>query len=136
MVEGILEKELGNFALAASLFEDVLKYQEEEPVPIIRTICFVNLTDIEIELLAIESLNRPRDSSGPWMQMLESYVEDNDYPGVEAQLLILKAKLLDKQDRRNEAMNLLNEVKKIALSPGLKYLENEVATKFPHIFVK
>jgi tetratricopeptide (TPR) repeat protein len=135
MVEGILEKEMGNLVVAKSLFEDVLNYQEEGPVPIIRIICLANLTEIEIELLTTESLDKPPDSSGPWMQMLESYVEENNYPGVEAQLLILKAKLLNKQDRGNEAMGLLNEVKKIALSPGLKYLENIITLKFPHIFV-
>jgi tetratricopeptide (TPR) repeat protein len=136
MVEGILEKEMGNLVVATSLLEDVLNYQEDEPVPIIRTICLVNLTEIEIELLTTESLDKPPDSSGPWMEMLESRVEENNYPGVEAQLLILKAKLLDKKDRGIEAMDLLKEVKKIALLPGLKYLENIIAMKFPHIFVK
>ena len=136
MVEGILEKEECNFEIAMSLLKDVLSYQEEQPVPIIHTVCLLNLTEIELAMMVDESLDKPSDSSGPWMQKLEDYVYENGVPGVVAQLLLLKAMFFKKQGRYNDVKKLLAEVKTISASPGLKYLENVVATKFPHIFVK
>ena len=136
IVEGILDKAESNFDSAVVNFRGVLKYYEEDPVPLIQHICLLNLTEIEIEMLTDESLNEKNDSSGPWMQKLEEHVTKNDLPGVAAQSKILKAKLRHRQGQYDEVRKILEEVKKTAESPSMKYLNDLVLSMFPDIIVK
>ena len=136
MVEGILDKAESNFDNAVTNFKEVLKYFEENPVPVNMNICLLNLTEIEIEMHTDESLNAKNDSSGPWMQKLEEHVKKNDFPGVAAQSKILKAKLRHRQGQYDEVRKILKEVQEIAQAPSMKYLNDMLISKFPDIIVK
>ena len=136
IVEGILDKAESNFENAVTNFKEVLKYYEEDPTPVVQNICLLNLTEIEIEMLTEETLNEKNDSSGPWMQKLEEHVTKNDLPGVAAQSKILKAKLRHRQGQYDEVRKILEEVKKTAESPSMKYLNDLVLSMFPDIIVK
>ena len=136
MVEGILDKAESNFDNAVTNFKEVLKYYEEEPVPVYQNICLLNLTEIEIEMLTDESLNEKSESSGPWMKKLEEHVTTNDLPGVAAQSKILKAKLRHRQGQYDKVRKILKEVQEIAQAPSMKYLNDMLVSKFPDIIVK
>ncbi len=136
IVEGILDKAEGNFENAVTNFKEVLKYYEEDPVPLMQNICLLNLTEIEIDLVTKESLDEKSESSGPWMKKLEEHAKKNDLPGVAAQSMILKAKLRHRQGQYDEVRRILKEVVKIAQAPSMKYLNDLVISMFPDIIVK
>ncbi|MFX1367636.1 MAG: hypothetical protein ACFFAY_03455 [Promethearchaeota archaeon] len=92
-----------------------------------RLYTLVHLTDMEIERVILASA---ADSSGPWMQEFEEYVEAREAPGFAGRLLILKAKLQQKQGQYDEVSALLKKVQKIAETPSMKYLNNLVAATF------
>ena len=135
VAEGVLEREEKNYDIAITCFEYALDYLKENPVPLIQNICLLNLTKIEIELLPEESIDAESDTSGPWMQRLMEYVEKNDWPGIAAQASLLKAKLRAKQGKQEEVRKILKEVKKIAESPSMKYLNDMVISMFPDIII-
>ena len=136
MVEGILDKAESNFENAVTNFKEVLKYYEEDHVPVYLNICLLNLTEIEIEMLTEESLDEKSESSGPWMKKLEEHVKTNDLPGVAAQSKILKAKLRHRQGQYDEVRKILKEVQEIAQAPSMKYLNDMLISKFPDIIVQ
>jgi tetratricopeptide (TPR) repeat protein len=128
LVEGLLYKAEERFDIAITTLTDVLQFPGEDPIPHFEAICLLHLTDIEIER---ESLASAADSSGPWMQKFEEFIETRDAPGFAARLLILKAKLKQKQGQYDEVRKILKEVEKIAETSSMRYLKNIVATTFP-----
>jgi len=135
LLEGLLDKAESNFENAVTNFKDVLKYYEEDPIPNYQNICLLNLTEIEIDMLTDESLDKKNDLSGPWMKKLEEHVKMNDIPGVAAQSMILKAKLRHRQGQYDEVRKILKEVVIIAQAPSMKYLNDLVISMFPDIIV-
>ncbi|MFX1485152.1 MAG: tetratricopeptide repeat protein, partial [Promethearchaeota archaeon] len=134
-VEGILDKAERRYDAAIDCFKDVLKFIEDNPIPLWQNICLLNLTEIEIDRLSDESLSKESDSSGVWMKRLFEHVEKNDLPGVAARALLLKAKLHYKQGRLDEAREMLREVKKKAESPSMRYLNDLAITMMPDLIV-
>ncbi|MHA3962104.1 MAG: tetratricopeptide repeat protein [Candidatus Thorarchaeota archaeon SMTZ1-45] len=135
LVEGILDKAEGRFDSAIECFSEVMKHLEEDPVPLYQNICLLNLTDIEIARLSKDSLDKVTVSSGPWMRKLEEHAEKNDLPGIAAQSLLLKAKLLQKQGLFDEVRKIIKEVHKTAETPSMKYLNDIAISMFPDIIV-
>jgi tetratricopeptide (TPR) repeat protein len=135
MVEGILDKAESNFENAVTNFKEVLKYYEEDTVPVYLNICLLNLTEIEIEMLTEESLDEKSESSGPWMKKFVEHAEKNDLPGIAAQSLLLKAKLRHKQGQFDEVRKILKQVQKTAKAPSMKYLNDLAISMFPDIIV-
>ncbi len=135
IVEGILDKTENHHDSAIHLFQEVLRSIEQDPVPLLQNICLLNLVEIEIERLSPESIDINADSSGPWMEKLEEHAKTNDFPGVAARSLILRASLRRKQGRHDEVQNLLKEVLKIAESPSMRYLNDIVVSTFPDVIV-
>jgi tetratricopeptide (TPR) repeat protein len=135
IVEGILDKAESNFDSAVINFKEVLKYYEEDTIPMFQNICLLNLTEIEIEMLADESLEKRTNLSGPWMERLIEHAEKNDLPGIAARALLLKAELRKRQGRTDEVRKILKEVQKTAESPSMKYLNDLAISMFPDIIV-
>ncbi len=133
LVEGVLDKAESRFEGAIECFREVLKILEGIPAPVVQNICYINLTEIEIDKLADESLEKNSESSGPWMQKLVEHAEKNDLPGVAARALVLKAELRRKQGRIDEVHNILKEVQETAKAPSMKYLNELTITRFPEI---
>ncbi|MHA1926566.1 MAG: hypothetical protein ACXABV_13030 [Candidatus Thorarchaeota archaeon] len=135
MVDGILDKAERNFENAVTNFKEVLKYCEEDLVPIVQNICLLNLTEIEIEMLTEESLDEKSESSGHWMKKLVEHAEKNDLPGIAARALLLKAKLRHRQGQYDKVRKILKEVQKTAEAPSMKYLNDLAISMFPDIIV-
>jgi tetratricopeptide (TPR) repeat protein len=135
LVEGILDKVERRFDSAAECFREVLKFTEKDPVPLWQNICYLNLTDVEIETQSEESLNTSTEFSGPWMQKLVEYAENNDFPGIAAQALLLKAKLRHRQEQYDEVRKLITKVQKTAKAPGMRYLNDMAISMFPEFIV-
>ncbi|MFX1368888.1 MAG: hypothetical protein ACFFAY_09845, partial [Promethearchaeota archaeon] len=124
LIEGILDKAEGRFDSAIECFNEVWKHLEEDPTPIFQNLCLLNLTDIEIEKLSEKSLDKEATHSGPWMQRLEEHTQKNDFPGIAAQFLLLKARLRHKQGLFEEVRKILKQVQKTAEAPSMKYLND------------
>jgi tetratricopeptide (TPR) repeat protein len=144
LVEGILDKAEGNFDNAALIFKKVLGDLYNNLIQniflfnlnsLIQNVCLLNLTEIEIELLTDDSLNKNSDSAGPWMTKLEEHAKKNDLPGIAARALLLKAELRRKQGRFDDMRTLLKQVQETAKSPSMKYLNDLAISMFPDIIV-
>ncbi|MFX1485086.1 MAG: tetratricopeptide repeat protein, partial [Promethearchaeota archaeon] len=135
MVEGILDKEEGRFDTAIECLTEVLNYTTDDPRPVFQNICLLNLTEIEIELFIDELMDGKIDTSGPWMQRLFEHAENNDFPGIAARALLLKAEFHRRQGRLDEVRRLLIEVQETAKTPSMRYLNDIAVSMFPKIFV-
>jgi tetratricopeptide (TPR) repeat protein len=135
IVEGILDKTENQHESAVQTFEEVLRSLEQDPIPLFQNICLLNLLEIEIEKLSPEKIDINADSSGNWMKGLDEHLEKNEFPGIAARSLILKAKLRQKQGRHDEVRKLLKEVLKAAESPSMRYLKDIVVSTFPDVIV-
>ncbi|MHA1936239.1 MAG: hypothetical protein ACW97A_13265 [Candidatus Thorarchaeota archaeon] len=135
LVEGLLDKAERRFENAEIDFKKVLDFIDEDPAPLFRNICLLNLTEMEIEMLADTSLHEGHDSSGHWMKKLEEYVQKNDLPGITAQSMIMKAKFRYSQGKYDEVRKILKEVQEIARKPSMRYLNDMIISKFPDMIV-
>jgi tetratricopeptide (TPR) repeat protein len=135
IIEGLLDKAEERFENAAVNFQKVLDFYDEDPTPLFQNICLLNLTEMEIDTLTDTSLQEDNDSSGHWMKKLEEHVQENDLPGVAAQSMILKAKLLHRQGKYDAVRRILKEVQDIAKSPSMRYLNDIIISKFPDMIV-
>lgn len=135
LVEGILDKAEGDFNGAIAAFEEVLKNQKNDPVPVLQNICLLNLTEIEIEILTDESLKKNSDLSGPWMAELVEHAKKNDLLGIAARALLLKAELRRRQGRFDEMREILRQIGKTAKAPSMKYLNELAVSMFPDIIL-
>ena len=133
LVEGILDKEEGRFESAIDCFDEVLSFTAEYPIPIFQSMCLLNLTEIEIEMLIDASLKEGSEISGPWMKRLFDHAEKNDLPGIAARAKLLKAELYSRQGRSREAKKLLKEVHKTSKNPSMRYLQDIAVSMFPEI---
>ncbi|MFW9767856.1 MAG: hypothetical protein ACFFF9_11530 [Candidatus Thorarchaeota archaeon] len=135
IVEGLLDKAEKRFENGLTNFQKVLEYYAEDPTPVIQNICLLNLTEMEIDMLTDTALQENQDLSGPWMMKLEKHVHKNDYPGITAQSMILKAKLRYRQGRYDDVRRILKEVQDVAKNPSMRYLNDIMIAKFPDVIV-
>ncbi|MFW9962969.1 MAG: hypothetical protein ACFFCX_05385, partial [Candidatus Sifarchaeia archaeon] len=135
MVEGLLDKAEKRLENAQMNFQKVLNYVESNPIPLFQNICLLNLAEMEVDMLKEISLHEKRDLSGNWMEKLEEHVQENDFPGIAAQSMILKAKLRYRQGKYDDAKKILKEVQKTAKTPSMRYLNDMIISKFPDIIV-
>ncbi|MHA1907821.1 MAG: tetratricopeptide repeat protein [Candidatus Thorarchaeota archaeon] len=84
------------------------------------------LVDCEIALLG-PSPTQSEDSSGMWMDRMDSILREHDFLGIQCLLTLLRAKFRLKQGRYDEARALLKDVTSRAGNPGLHYLNEMVA---------
>jgi tetratricopeptide (TPR) repeat protein len=85
-----------------------------------------SLVECEVALFERTPGNESDECSGVWMERLEEEIEEKDIPGIEGRLLLLKAKLRIKQGRKEEAETLLNDVRRLAENPHVRYLADRV----------
>jgi tetratricopeptide (TPR) repeat protein len=89
--------------------------------------CLLRLTECEIALLDSEGVDASSDVSGPWMTRLFDTAAD-EFPGIFGLALLLKAELRLKQERREEAHELMTEVRKLGEHSSMRFLMDRVAT--------
>jgi tetratricopeptide (TPR) repeat protein len=135
LVEGVLDKVEKRFDSSIQCFHDVLKIVEELPAPVVQNICYINLVEIETEMLTDESLDEKSETSGYWMQKLLEHAEKKNLPGVAARALLLKAELRRKQKLFDEVRKILKEVQEIAKTPSMNYLNDLALSKFPEFII-
>jgi tetratricopeptide (TPR) repeat protein len=90
--------------------------------------CLLRLTECELSMFQINEDNKSIEYAGKWMERLEKKVDEKDIPGIRGLLLLLKAELRLKQSRRDEAEELMRDVRILSNQPGLKFLDDKVAT--------
>jgi len=135
LVDGILDKAERHFDSANLTFKEMLKDLKNNPAPIFQNMCLLNLTEIEIEMLTDEALKKNSDLSGPWMAKLVEHAEKNDFPGIAARALLLKAELRRRQGQYDEVRKILKQVKKAAKTPSMKYLNDLAVSMFPDVIL-
>ncbi|MFW9907598.1 MAG: hypothetical protein ACFFEF_03410 [Candidatus Thorarchaeota archaeon] len=133
IMEGILDQSEGDLKSAEKAFEKLLKSFKDNPVPVFENLCLLHLVDMEIEQLDDDTLSVKHESSGRWMDDLDTHLSKHDFPGILAQAKILKAKLRQKQTRTREVQDLIRGVLEVSESPSMKYLRNLVAKTFPKL---
>ena len=99
-----------------------------------KSLHYSNLTLLQFTYLEIETFSYGKaksgdDRSGPWMQKLMKHVKENDFPGIDAQARLLRAKFRFKQGRTEEAKKLTKKVLKISKTSTMKYLQNMAVVK-------
>ncbi|MFW9907586.1 MAG: hypothetical protein ACFFEF_03350 [Candidatus Thorarchaeota archaeon] len=135
LVGGILEKAKGNLDGAFNVLRDEFENLENDLKLVAGSICLLNLTEIEIKMLTDKSMKKGTDLSGPWMAKLIEHAEKNDFPGIAARALLLKAELRRKQGRFDDMHMLLRQVQETAKAPSMKYLNDLAVSMFPDIIV-
>ncbi len=126
-IEGLLELEEGLPVEAMQSFERSLRICERIGRRNRMNSILIALVECEIVQFIPNQDNRLNVYSGPWMERLERDVEEEDIPGIEGRLLLLKAKLRLKQGRKNDAEMLFSEIRRLAENPHVRYLADRVA---------
>jgi len=134
-VEGLIEKSRHEFASASYTLENALDIFERYYSQAFVNITLIHLTDIEIESFSYETTNEKPESSGPWMKKLLDLVAKRNFPGIDAQSKLLRAKFLFKQAQFTQSKKLIKEVLKTSKFPGLQYLENIVKLMLPELLI-
>ncbi len=122
LLEGIFEKKSGDFQSAAHSLETILTQVSEED-QLYKCLSLFHLADIEIETYPSEMAS----NSTFWLDRFERFVENGNMPGFAAQAKILKAKLLHKQGKQQRSQALVDEVLRVAESPGMMYLKDMIS---------
>ncbi|MFX1483884.1 MAG: tetratricopeptide repeat protein [Promethearchaeota archaeon] len=135
MVEGLLDKAEKRFDNAIMNFQEALDKDVEDPVPLTKNICLLNLTEMEIDMLTDTALQEGHDLSGQWMKKFEEHVQEHDLPGIAAQSMILRAKLRYRQGKYDDVRRILKDVQEIAKTPSMRYLNDMIISKFPDVIV-
>jgi tetratricopeptide (TPR) repeat protein len=89
---------------------------------------------VECEI-ALSDADVSEQTSGLWMDRLESVLQKDDFPGIRGLSSLLKARFRIKQGRIEEAYEILKETRTLASNPGLQYLNektDEVQSKAEH----
>ncbi|MFW9833080.1 MAG: tetratricopeptide repeat protein [Candidatus Thorarchaeota archaeon] len=123
IVAGHLEIARGNLDEAMFHFERGLEIAEQIHYQNRINSCLIGLARTEIAMLEADDTTSQRDTSGPWMKLLESEIERKELPGIRGQFLSLKAELRLKQGRYDEVRSLLRDIRTMAKEPGLDYLD-------------
>jgi tetratricopeptide (TPR) repeat protein len=122
IVAGHIEIAKGNLEAALYHFERGLEIAEHINYQNRINSCLIGLVRIEIAMLETDESISLRETSGPWMKLLQSEVNKKDLPGIRGRLLLLKTELRLKQERFEEANGLLDEIRSMTKEPGLHYL--------------
>jgi len=123
LLEGIFEKERGEFQSATNTLEAILTQLGAED-QLYKCLSLFHLADIEVETYSSESTK----NSENWLGRFEKFIEHKDVPGFTAQAKILKAKLLQIQGEREKSQRLVDEVLEVAKSPSMRYLKEMIST--------
>jgi tetratricopeptide (TPR) repeat protein len=122
IVMGHIERARGELESAMFHFERGLEISEEISHQNRINSCLIGLVKTEIDLLEFDESANLRDTSGPWMRVLQSEASTKNLPGIHGFHLLLKAELRLKQGRMDDANNLLEDIRNFAVRPGLGYL--------------
>jgi len=126
LLEGIFEKEQGDFESAMDTFDNLLN-RLNKMEDLHRILCLFHLAEIEVETQSPET----EDIAESFLNRFETYVEEKDYPGFIAQAKILRVKLLQKQGEHKKAQALVDAVLQVAESPSMAYLKDMIAVHVP-----
>jgi tetratricopeptide (TPR) repeat protein len=127
IVAGHIERAKGELESALFHFERGLEISEQINYQNRINSCLIGLVKTELDMLESGESNAFRDTSGPWMRLLQLETSKKNLPGIKGILLLLKTELRLKQGRVDEASSLLKDIMNIAENPGLGYLSRRTA---------
>jgi tetratricopeptide (TPR) repeat protein len=123
-IRGLIERAEGNLVSAMQTMEEAWRISESS------TLGLLELVRTELMLYSTEDSSGDDDCSGVWMERFEERLSRADKPGYLGLSLLFKATLRFKQERNAEAEELLNEVREMAKSPKIQFL-NRLLLQLP-----
>ncbi len=126
LTTGLLEMAEGRNLDAMQSFERSLEICERIGKPNRINSSLLRLTECELEMFDESGLGESAEFSGKWMERLEKEMGDKDAPGIRGLFLLQKAELRFKQGRRDEALEILKNVRSLAGQQGLHFLDQKV----------
>ena len=126
MVNGQYEKALGDYDSAVHSLENALEINQRNSRFNRLVSCLMSLAEIEVARYKTNPENMHDDVSGPWMEQFQNNILERELTGYLGILFCLKSDLRFKQERYDEARNLVNEVLSISQQTGYEYLRNIV----------
>ena len=123
---GILDRVEGNLESAIHAFKESYDISQRNNDYQRTNIALLRLAETEVMQFQSNETNRSQDSSGPWLDELQTMAANRDLPGILALALLLKAELRFKQDQKEDADDILRDVRELAQQPGLRYLSEKV----------
>lgn len=122
---GLIDIAQGDILSGMASLEQALEIAERLTIQHRIHSILLKLIECEVTLAGPDQL-KSEESSGMWMDRLESILTRNDFPGICGLLSLLKARYRIRQGRIEEAHRILNEVRALARSPGLQYLNDRI----------
>lgn len=122
---GLIDIAQGDILSGMASLEQALEIAERLAIQHRVHSILLKMIECEIVLAGSDQL-KSEEGSGRWMDHLESILEKNDFPGIRGLLSLLKSQYRIKQGRIEEAHKILKEVRALARSPGLQYLNERI----------
>ncbi len=136
MVNGQLERALGDYDSAIHSFKSALEINERNARFNRLVSCLMYLAETEVTSFGATLQNMHDDLSGPWMEQFENHIQERGLTGYIGFLLCLKSELRFKQGRHDEARIYANEARNISQQHGYEHLKNIInnlaVQKFVH----
>lgn len=120
---GLIEAAKGNFKDAIWSFSQALEIYEKQPRQTRINSCLRRLAEIEVALYEPDD----SDPATPWLTRLEETARNREFPGYLGFALFSKAYLKLKQNRLNDAKEILEELIEISKKEGTRYLQPLIA---------
>ena len=126
LVQGLLEKSQGDLKDADLSITRALETYERHSDQTGINDCLLRLAEIEVESFSANDENRHVGSREKALPLLIDVARTKDYPGILGLALLLKAELLIKQGRTEDAGELLREVHELAEHPETSFLTDKI----------
>ncbi len=124
---GILERAEMDLESAVQSFTESYRTSLQNNDNRLRNKALLRLAETEVMQFQGDDTSQSKESSGPWLDKLQSIASEKDLPGILALALLLRAELRFKQNRRDDAFDILRQVNEMTKQPGLEYLKEHVS---------
>ncbi len=117
-VTGVLETRRGDLFLASNSIEQALRiYENYQWGTLFEATFLLHLAKIEV------STAETADAVSPSLAILEEKATSEDRPGIQAQVLLLKAELANRKNDEAELREILQQLRKLIETEQLQFLE-------------
>jgi len=132
-VQGLYEKAMGDAETAIQTLEQALDIYERHNILLYVVYCLLALSEAELVIVSATHADLDADTSGPWMTRLGRLAKDKDLPGIMTLHALQKADLQLIQERRNEALETLENALALCDTPGVRTLREWISIRINEI---
>ncbi|MFW9964993.1 MAG: hypothetical protein ACFFCX_15590, partial [Candidatus Sifarchaeia archaeon] len=122
-IGSIIEAAEEDFSRAAANVEEALDIYERSGGFVSYYICLHHRAKIEIMSEQGKSYAGVKNTTGPWLSLLEERARTEDLPGILGEALLLKARLFAAEGVHADAMNVLSELIELVQANNLDFLK-------------